>query len=163
MKAIFLDRDGTIIIDKHYLHKVEEVEFLPGSLKALKKFDANGYALFLITNQSGVSRGYFNYESIEPVHLYMNSVLKKNNISPFRDIRICPHQPSDQCDCRKPSPKMITELIAKYNIDAKNSFMFGDKNSDVQAGINANLKNSFLIKDDHDLLFYAHQLTSKDS
>lgn len=162
MKAIFLDRDGTIIIDKHYLHKVEEVEFLPGSLEALKNFDTDGYKLFLVTNQSGVSRGYFNYESIKPIHSHMNLILKKNNISPFQDIKICPHQASDQCDCRKPSPKMIMELIEKYKIDPANSFMFGDKDSDVQAGINANLKASFLIKDDKDLLFYANKLTSSN-
>jgi len=158
MKAIFLDRDGTIIVDKHYLHKLEEVEFLPGSLEALKKFDASGYELFLITNQSGVSRGYFTYESIEPIHKHINSILVQNNISPFKDIKICPHQPSDKCDCRKPSPKMITELIEKYKIDSQNSFMFGDKDSDVQAGVNANLKASYIIKNNKDLLFYANKI-----
>lgn len=142
-KAIFLDRDGTIIIDKHYLYQKEEVEFLPLAIRAMKRLQDAGYQLFIVTNQSGIARGMFSEKDMHQVHQHMKEILNKNDIQ-IIDIAFCPHAPKDNCQCRKPKPKMIIDLIKKYNIDPLKSYMIGDKISDVEAGENANVTGILL-------------------
>lgn len=144
--AAFLDRDGTIIKDKHYLHKPDEIEFLPDALKALKLLTENNYLIFIVTNQSGVGRGMFEMSDVFKVHQELINLLKNEAIT-INDIKVCPHSPEDNCECRKPKPTMIQELISTHqNIDIKNSFMCGDKDSDVQSGLNAGIKG-YLVKE----------------
>src|SRR6476620_11750068 len=113
-KAIFLDRDGKLILDKNYLSRVEDMEYFPDTLKALHLFQQLGYELFIVTNQSGVGRGYFALESVHVIHRQLQNDLRENKLAPIKDFAICPHSPDDNCDCRKPSGKMITELIWKH-------------------------------------------------
>lgn len=106
-------------------------------MKALQVFQQLGYELFVVTNQSGVGRGYFALESVYVVHRQLQNDLRENKLAPFKDFAICPHAPDENCQCRKPSGQMIKELIEKYSIDATQSYMLGDKLIDAESGKNA--------------------------
>lgn len=145
-KLLFLDRDGTIIVDKNYMHDPNEIEFLNGAIDALQSFISDGFKLYVITNQSGIGRGFFQEEDMHAVHQKMNELLAKEQIK-IEDYLFCPHAPEDNCDCRKPSPKLINEVLNKYqNVDLLNSYMIGDKVSDVEAGENAGIKGILLTE-----------------
>ncbi|MFI3256168.1 MAG: HAD family hydrolase [Psittacicella sp.] len=144
-KAIFLDRDGTINIDVGYNINKDKFIFIDGVLDSLKYFIEKGYYLFIVTNQSGIGRGYFSSQELKELHNWMEDILKQSGIY-FKDILICPHLPEDNCDCRKPSSKLIDDACHKFSIVKKDSFMVGDKLSDCNSGINANLGYNFLIE-----------------
>ncbi|MFK4786189.1 D-glycero-beta-D-manno-heptose 1,7-bisphosphate 7-phosphatase [Fusobacterium sp. MFO224] len=140
-KAIFLDRDGTINIDKGYLYKKEEFQFEINAVKALKRLSELGYILIVVTNQSGIGRGYYTEEDFEILNNYMNELLLKEGIK-IEKAYYCPHHPEKgigkykkECNFRKPNPGMILKGIEEFNVDIKKSFMVGDKISDVIAGI----------------------------
>ena len=161
-KAIFLDRDGTIIKDKIYLSKPEEIEFINGVDEALEKFLLNNYKLIIITNQSGVGRGYFNIEDVEKVNDRIRQELLSRSIT-ITDFYYCPHyvgsslnEYDTKCDCRKPSPGLIIQAAKDYDIELCESFMIGDKESDILAGVNAKLKNSYRVDEEYNLLFFAN-------
>ena len=107
-KAVLLDRDGTINIDYEYISKVEDFKFLPDSIKALKLLSSTYYKLIIISNQSGIGRGYYTIEDYNKVTNYMLKELKKNNIR-IDKIYFCPHAPEENCECRKPNIKMFKE------------------------------------------------------
>jgi UDP-N-acetylmuramoyl-tripeptide--D-alanyl-D-alanine ligase len=109
-------------------------------MKALHVFQTLGFELFVVTNQSGVGRGYFSLESVYVIHRQLQNDLREIKLSPFKDFAICPHSPDDGCDCRKPSGKMIRELMEKYHIDSKRSYMVGDKLIDGEAGKDAGVQ-----------------------
>lgn len=155
-KAIFLDRDGTINVDFGYVYKTEDLKFLPGVIEALQIFQELGYLLIIITNQSGIGRGYFTLEDAGIFNQAMSQELKKHGIT-ISNFFTCPHAPEEKCECRKPSPYLVTEAIKQYNIIPDESYMFGDKKSDVECGENSGVK-SFLITPEHSLLFWANQL-----
>ena len=108
-------------------------------MKALLLFQQLGYELFVVTNQSGVGRGYFSMESVYVIHRQLQNDLRTHKLNPFKDFAICPHSPEDKCDCRKPSGHMIQELITKHHVDPQNSYMLGDKVIDAEAGRNAGI------------------------
>ncbi len=143
-KAIFLDRDGTLILDKNYLSRVEDIEYFPDTMKALQLFQALGYELFIVTNQSGVGRGYFSLEAVYVIHRQFQNDMREQKLFPFKDFAICPHSPDDHCACRKPSGQMIKELILKYHISPEHSWMVGDKIIDAEAGKNAGIKSAII-------------------
>jgi histidinol-phosphate phosphatase family protein len=143
-KAIFLDRDGTLILDKNYLSRVEDMEYFPDTLKALSLLQSLGYDLFVVTNQSGVGRGYFSLESVYVIHRQFQNDLREQKLSPFKDFAICPHSPDDKCECRKPSGKMIRDLMEKFNISPEHSWMIGDKIIDAEAGKDAGIKSAIV-------------------
>tara|TARA_B100001971_G_C18268012_1_gene596279 strand:- start:35101 stop:35625 length:525 start_codon:yes stop_codon:yes gene_type:complete len=145
-KLLFLDRDGTLIYDKHYMHDPKLVEFVPNCLLALKKFKERGYLFYVITNQSGIGRGFFNEEQMHSVHHKMDELFAKEGIK-IEQYLHCPHAPEDNCDCRKPSPKLINLVLKDLNYDPKFSFMIGDKQSDVDAGLNAGIQGVLVKKD----------------
>lgn len=155
-KAVFLDRDGTLNIDFGYVYKLEDLVLMPGVVEALWQFQKAGYLLIVITNQSGVSRGYFTEQDVTLFNNELKKKLALHNIV-ITDFFVCMHDPSDECSCRKPSPKLINDAILKYNIDPMQSFMFGDKKSDVLCGENAHVK-SYLITEEHSLLYWANLL-----
>jgi D-glycero-D-manno-heptose 1,7-bisphosphate phosphatase len=146
MKAVFFDRDGTLIIDKHYLSDPGQVEYYDDTFSALKDIQGKGFALFLITNQSGIGRGMFQEKDMHAVHHKMLEDFEKASIK-ITDIRFCPHSPEDQCECRKPKPQMINSLCEKYNIDKRNSHMIGDKSIDAQCGVNAGISGWMIYKE----------------
>ena len=149
-KAIFLDRDGTINVEKDYIYKSEDLVFEEGTIEALKTFKNLGYILIVISNQSGIARGYFTEEDLNIFNNNMNEILKKNGIE-ITEFYCCPHHPDGigeykkVCECRKPNNKMIEDAIKKYNIDREKSYMIGDKTSDIGAGLKSNLK-TVLVK-----------------
>ncbi len=143
-KAIFLDRDGTLILDKNYLSRVEDMEYFPDTLKALSLLQSLGYELFVVTNQSGVGRGYFSLESVYVIHRQLQNDLREQKLSPFKDFGICPHSPDDKCECRKPSGKMIRDLMAKHSISPDDSWMIGDKVIDAESGKDAGIKSAII-------------------
>lgn len=142
-RAIFLDRDGTIIVDRGYLDNVKGVRLMPQAGEALAYFKKMGYALIIITNQSGIGRGRFTIDVVHAQHQRLEELLAPFHIS-FDDIQICPHSPDQQCSCRKPSPELLLQAAEKLNIDLENSYMIGDKPSDIRAGIAAGCKTVYL-------------------
>ncbi len=138
-KAIFFDRDDTLIHDSNYMYKIEQLNFIDGVFKTLKELQDRNYLLFIVTNQSGIGRGYFEEKDMHNFNNHMLGKLLEQGIK-ITDIAFCPHAPEDNCECRKPSPKMLNDLCKKYDIDKSQSYMVGDKNSDIKSGEKAGLK-----------------------
>lgn len=134
--AVFLDRDGTINFDPGYLSSPRQLRIFPAARKGLKLLREKGFSLFIVTNQSGIGRGFFSRRDLDAVHKKLLGELEKDGIA-IREIAFCPHHPDEGCDCRKPSPEMVHRLADKYDIDLKKSFFVGDKPLDVLTGINA--------------------------
>ncbi len=137
-KAIFFDRDDTLIQDKGYMHDPTDLIFFPESISTLRELQEKGFLLFIVTNQSGIGRGYFQEADMHKFNQHMLAELKTAGIE-IKDIVFCPHAPENNCECRKPSPKLINDLCEKYDIDKNLSYMVGDKESDIKAGENAGL------------------------
>ncbi len=132
--AVFLDRDGTLIVDKHYLSKPDQLEFLPNAIAGLKQFQALGLKLIVVTNQSGIARGYFTPEDLASVHASLLAMANEAG-TPISGIYHCPHGPDSTCACRKPATGMVEQAAREHNIDIKRSIMIGDKPADVELGI----------------------------
>jgi rfaE bifunctional protein nucleotidyltransferase chain/domain len=139
IKAVFLDRDDVIIKDKNYLHKVEEVEFVPGIFPVLKHLQKKGYLLISISNQSGIGRKMFKESNCKKVNKYIIDKLKEKGID-LKEIFYCPHTPEDKCLCRKPGIELFLKAAKKYDIALGRSYMIGDKLSDIEAGKMCNCK-----------------------
>ncbi len=155
-KAIFLDRDGTINVDYGYMYKPEAIEFIDGALQALKLFESAGYKLIIITNQSGIGRGYFSQEQYDVFSSAFNARLAEQGVT-ITATKMCPHSPDEVCNCRKPNPTMVAEAIEEHDIEASESFMFGDKCSDVECGKAAGV-TSHLITEEQNLLYWAKKI-----
>ncbi|MEI6856886.1 D-glycero-beta-D-manno-heptose 1,7-bisphosphate 7-phosphatase [Psychrilyobacter sp.] len=155
-KCIFLDRDGNINVEKDYLHKIEEFEFIDGAKEAIKIFNDLGYLVVVVTNQSGVARGYYDENSVKALHDYLQKEVEKigGHIDGFY---YCPHHPENgigryklDCNCRKPEPGMFLDAQKDLNIEFSSSIMIGDKISDVKAGKILGMR-SILVKTGHGL------------
>lgn len=144
-RAIFLDRDGTLILDKEYLHEPEEVEFCPGSIEALRRAFEAGFVLIMVTNQSGVGRGYFTLEDVHRVHAHMEKELARAEVR-LMAIYIAPEAPDTPGRGRKPSPQFLFDARDEFGIDLARSYMVGDKMSDLQSGWNAGVHKSILVR-----------------
>jgi len=136
MKALFLDRDGVVIDYIPYLSTPEQVKIPQDAPIALKQWQDQGYRLVIVTNQSGISRGYFSFEDVMAIHQELIAKYAHFGVY-FSDILICPHQPSDNCLCRKPSPFLIKTYAQNHGIDLSQSFFIGDAPSDIECAINA--------------------------
>lgn len=141
-KAIFLDRDGTLNEDQGYVHKLEDFKLLPGVIEGLKLLK-NDFLFFIITNQSGIGRGYYTIEDFHNFNNHLLKVLEEHNIKILK-IYYCPHSPYESCDCKKPKTKNIEKFVLDYNIDIKESWVIGDHPTDSLLGINAGCKTIFL-------------------
>lgn len=148
-KAVFFDRDGCLILDKHYLHDPAQLEYFPDTFSALKKIQDHGHQIFIVTNQSGIGRGFFSAQQMQAVHNQMLDDFKNHDIDVI-EIAFCPHTPEDRCDCRKPHPKMINDLCQKYQLDKDYCFMIGDKLSDAECGENALITGCLIHKNSPD-------------
>ena len=131
--AVFLDRDGTIVVDKHYLADPEGLELLPNALKGLRELRALGAKLVVVTNQSGVGRGYFAADAIEPMHARLRELLTAGGVE-LDGVYVCPHGPDDGCACRKPGSALFVQAAEELGLELRESFVLGDKDSDVEAG-----------------------------
>ncbi|RXK10314.1 D-glycero-beta-D-manno-heptose-1,7-bisphosphate 7-phosphatase [Halarcobacter bivalviorum] len=148
-KGLFLDRDGVVNIEKNYLYKIEEFEFFDGIFDSLKKIQKLGYKIFIITNQSGIGRGYYSVEDFEKLTSWMIKEFKNNEIV-ISQVEFCPHGPNDNCTCRKPKTGMIDKILEKHQIDLENSWLVGDKSSDIKCAKNAGISNTIQVKSGHD-------------
>ena len=129
-KAIFLDRDGTIICERHYLSNLSDIELLPGAKKALRLLKSAGFLLIVITNQSGIARGFFDRRFVQSAHRLINRKLE----GAIDDFYVCPHSPGTHCSCRKPKTGMLRAAAGKWKIDLSASWVIGDKKSDTMLG-----------------------------
>lgn len=143
-RAIFLDRDGVINIDKKYLFKIEDFEFVDGIFDMCRYFISQGYIIIVITNQSGINRGFYTTKQFKTLNRWMIDYFKKEHIT-ISDTYFCPHRPDELCECRKPKPTMINKASKKFDIDKKNSIMIGDKMTDIQSAIDANIGTTVLF------------------
>jgi len=151
-KALFLDRDNTLIIDVPYNGDPDKVELIPGVIHVMRRFQDLGYLLFIISNQSGVGRGYITESDMNKVNEKLILLLKNSEIE-IKKIYNCIHHPDAACQCRKPNPGLLLKAAKEFNIDLNKSIMLGDKVSDVQAGINAGCKINVLISNDENIQF----------
>lgn len=138
-KAIFLDRDGTLIEDAGYPNDPDQVKFVPNAVDAMRAFTGAGYLLVVISNQSGIGRGKIKPEEAKQVHQRFIDLFQQESIT-FNGAYYCPHAPEEKCTCRKPAPGMIHQAAQELNIDIENSFIIGDKLSDIQTGHNAGMR-----------------------
>ena len=137
-RAAFLDRDGTINLEKEYLYRIDEFEFVPRAPEGIRLLNEAGYFVAVVTNQSGVARGYYTEKDVENLHRFISGELAKTGA--FVDAWMyCPHYPSGkgkyaiECSCRKPLPGMLLEAARKFDIDLAASVMIGDKLTDMEA------------------------------
>lgn len=144
-RAVFLDRDGTIIEDKDYLHLPEEVVIYPGVGAALKRLQDAGFVLVMVTNQSGVGRGYFPLEDVHLVHEHLTRELAREGVR-FEKIYIAPEAPDAPSRGRKPSPQFLFDARDDLGVDLARSFMIGDKLIDLECGWNAGVQRSLLVR-----------------
>ncbi|AHE97314.1 D-glycero-alpha-D-manno-heptose-1,7-bisphosphate 7-phosphatase [Thioalkalivibrio paradoxus] len=142
-RALFLDRDGTLMVDVGYPSRPEQVELLPGAAEGLATLRDAGYRLSIISNQSGVGRGYFDATAVQAVHRRLLDLLAARGVC-IDDAEYCLHAPEDRCDCRKPSPLMIRHSAGRLGVDPAQSFMIGDKASDIDAGRRAGCRTILL-------------------
>ena len=132
-KAVFLDRDGTVNEEVNYLSDIEQVNILPRTAKAIKLLNEQGFLIIIITNQSGVARGYFSIQKLEDLHNHMKNELLREGAK-IDDIYYCPHLPNDGCNCRKPRTGLMERAKDAFEIDFTSSYMVGDKLIDLETG-----------------------------
>lgn len=151
-KAIFLDRDGVINVDHAYVHKIDQFEFVAGVFEACRHFVALGYKLVVVTNQSGIGRGYYSESDFATLTDWMKLQFEREG-APLAGVYFCPHHPKNaqgmyqtDCECRKPAPGMLAQAISEHQIDVTQSIMIGDKWSDIEAGQRAGVARCILIQ-----------------
>lgn len=145
-KAVFLDRDGTINKEVDYLSKIDEFEFLPNAVRALQLLSGAPapYKIIIITNQSGIGRGYFDKKTLEGIHESMRKDLGNYGVQ-IDGIYYCPHHPDLACECRKPKTGMIKKAKTDFCLNLQESYMIGDSTTDIKTGMNAGCK-TILVK-----------------
>lgn len=146
-RAVFIDRDGTINKDIPYCSRPEDFQLLPSVAESIKLLNQNGLKVVVVTNQSGIARGYFTEEMLEKIHQKMKGELAKYEAR-VDAIYYCPHHPDENCDCRKPSPKMVLQAASDLDIDLGQSYVIGDGNIDIEMGKKVGCK-TILIKIGH--------------
>lgn len=144
-RAVFLDRDGTLIAERNYLSKIEDVAILSGVPAALKRLQDAGLLLFIVSNQSGVGRGYFTMAEAEGVNRHLCDVLAREGVR-FQKIYIAPEAPDQPSRGRKPSPQFLFDARDEFALDLSASYMVGDKLIDLECGWNAGVKKSILVR-----------------
>ncbi|MBL9186144.1 MAG: HAD-IIIA family hydrolase [Opitutaceae bacterium] len=153
-KALFLDRDGTLILDKHYLADPAGVELIPGVAPALARARALGYRLFIVTNQSGVGRGYYTLDDVHRCNARMDELLGLPR--PIWDgVCIAPESSDQPSRYRKPSPAYLQEMITEHRLDRAQCWMVGDRESDIDAGLNAQVNAAAVCTGKHDAAAWA--------
>lgn len=145
-KAVFFDRDGTLNVEKHYLWKKEDFEWCEDAVAAIKYCNDKGYLVIVVTNQSGIARGYYGEDDVKKLHEWMNDELKKSGAH-ITAFYYCPHyeegsvrEYAKPCGCRKPSPKLVDEAVREYDIDKAQSVLIGDADRDLLCAQNAGIK-----------------------
>lgn len=146
LKAAFFDRDGVLNVDKSYLYKIEDLEWIDGAEEALAYLTKKGYTVFVVTNQSGIARGYYTVDDMNKLHEFMAQQVAAAG-GKIEKFYYCPHLPEGkiaeyavECDCRKPKPGLILRAFEEYDIDKEAAFLIGDKTRDVESAEAAGIK-----------------------
>ena len=146
-RAVFLDRDGTINVEKEYLHRAEEFVFIPGAPEAIRLLNEAGFLVIVVTNQSGIGRGYYDEAALDRLHAHMDSELAR--VGAVVDAYyFCPHHPETGCDCRKPRPGMLLRAQQEIGIDLEKSYMVGDRYIDVETAHAAGTRSVLVMSGD---------------
>tara|TARA_B100000470_G_C19663008_1_gene333986 strand:+ start:197 stop:724 length:528 start_codon:yes stop_codon:yes gene_type:complete len=148
IKTIFLDRDGVVNKEVNYLYNIDDFEFIDGIFDVCLYLQNLDYQIIIITNQSGISRGYYTENDYDLLTKWMLNQFEDNGIK-ILDVFHCPHGPKSNCECRKPKPGMFLEAKIKHNIDMKYSWMIGDKEADVKAANASGIQNTILVRSGH--------------
>ena len=153
--ALFLDRDGIILEEKGYLYKVKDANFIPGIFTLCRFFKTKGYEIVIITNQSGIARGYYSEEQYDKLNTWMIEKFKKNSIK-ISGVFHCPHHPdfNGPCDCRKPAPMLVLKAEKILNLNLAKSVFIGDKKCDMDCALNAGVRYKILSKTGHAISTY---------
>ena len=151
IKAVFIDRDGTINQERQYVSKIEDFELIPGSLGALKLLTQHGIKIYIITNQAGIAKGFFTIEQFHHLTEHMINRFKNEGVK-IEKVLYCPHHPDGivpeyaiECSCRKPNAKLLEDVIAENDYQTDEIVLIGDKNTDIEAGRRLGIK-TFLIE-----------------
>ncbi len=145
LAAVLLDRDGVLNRDRGYVARAEDFEFLPGAIEALRSMAEAGYRLIVITNQSGIGRGYYCEADFAQLNTWMLDQLRRQGVT-LAGVYHCPHAPEAGCDCRKPQPGMIWQAAGEHQLDLARCWLVGDKPSDIQAGRRAGVGHTVLVR-----------------
>lgn len=153
-KALFLDRDGIINVDKNYVHKIDDFEFVDGIFEVTRYFQERGYLIIVITNQAGIGRGYYTEHDFEVLTKWMLEVFKEQGVN-ITKVYHCPFHPTHgigeyKCESfdRKPNPGMLLKAIHSFDIDPKQSILIGDNITDIEAGLKSGIKHNLLINNE---------------
>jgi len=148
-KVLFLDRDGVINVEKDYLYKIEDFEFIDGIIDLCKYYESNGFIILVVTNQSGIARNYYTQADFSLLTYWMIGEFASFGVN-ISQVYHCPHYPSisGECNCRKPKSGMLLEAAKHFDIDFKNSIIIGDKERDIEAGLNVGITESYLFNQD---------------
>lgn len=139
-KALFLDRDGVINVDKHHVYKISDFDFIQGIFELCHKYQEECYLIIVVTNQAGIAKGYYKEDDFQILTSWMVNEFKKRGIH-ISKVYHCPHHPdfTGECDCRKPNPGMVLEAKDEFDLDLKECVLIGDKDSDLEAGRRAGI------------------------
>jgi D-glycero-D-manno-heptose 1,7-bisphosphate phosphatase len=160
IKTIFLDRDGVINKEINYLYSIDDFIFTEGIFDACRHFLKLGYQIIIITNQSGIARGFYNTQDYQDLTQWMLDIFEEKGIQ-ILDIFYCPHGPKSNCECRKPKPGMILEAKNKHNINLKLSWMIGDSETDIKAASNSGIPNTILLSEsDRNVINQNHSIAT---
>lgn len=142
--AVFIDRDGTLIHEAHYLRRIKDVKLFAHAVAAMKLLAGAGFKLVMVTNQSGIGRGYLTEEKLHQIHSYLEKLLARRGVK-FDAIYYCPHHPEKECACRKPKTGMVKRAAKELNIDLKRSYTIGDHKGDFLLGQNMGGTGIFVL------------------
>ena len=150
-RAVFLDRDGTINVERDYLYKIEDFEFIPGTPEAIRRLKEAGFLVIVVSTQTGVGRGYYSEDDVDRLHRHIQQQLAAYGTC-IDAFYFCPHHPEQgegayrtDCDCRKGEPGMILQAASEYGIDLEQSWMIGDKLADLEAGERAGCRTILVL------------------
>ena len=144
-KAIFFDRDGVVNVNTDYVYKISDFKFMEGFLEFFSACKKSGFLALVVTNQSGINRGFYSERDFKILSDFMQNELRAKTGFCFDKIYHCPHSPSENCICRKPKIGMIQNALKDFNIDLEQSFLIGDNESDIECAINAGIKTQILL------------------
>lgn len=146
--ALFLDRDGVVNVEKNYVYRAEDIDFIEPIFEICRKYQEKGFKIFIITNQAGIARGYYSQDDFLKLARWIEVEFAQRGIDIIKTY-FCPHHPefTGECPCRKPNPGMILKAKKEFDLDLENSVLIGDKQSDIDAGINAGIKQNYFLWD----------------
>lgn len=163
-KAVFLDRDGTINVEKHYLYRIEDFEFLPGAVDGMRLFQKMGYMIVIISNQSGIARGFYTEDDLRMLNEWLTRTLKERGVD-ISGIYYCPHLPDAavaeyrcDCSCRKPKTGLFHKAAEELDIDLSRSIVIGDRERDIRLASEIEGCRGYMVNDDFTLADAAENL-----